>query len=329
MVQEITKKVQSANDLATCEIYIASSHTHSGGGAYMNIPQLGQSLAGTYCPDITQFYIEKTCNAIVEANKALQPALIGIGYGKADTLSLYRGLWPKDITPVQDVTVIKVTTHDFTPLAVLFNYPVHPTVLQSQNRLFSADFVGYARDHVQAILGPNVHAMYVNGAQGDIIPKIFNNEDRFDSCKTLGTSLADTVGQIWKKTAVSDTLNVRTHKHSYAFTPQATPFGLVLPIESYKSEINLIVLNDLHAFLTMPGELSCVYDKQLKKIGEEQGFSHVSIFGLINDAHGYIIVPEAWRHKTMESGFSFGGTGYGDEIEQKALDLFERQKNRK
>jgi hypothetical protein len=29
------------------------------------------------------------------------------------------------------------------------------------------------------------------------------------------------------------------------------------------------------------------------------------------------ILPEAWRKKTFESGTSFGGENYGDEIEQK------------
>ena len=59
-----------------------------------------------------------------------------------------------DIAPLRDVTVIKVTKQDHTPLAVLFNYPVHPTLLNSQNRFFSSDFVGYARDHLQSLLGP-------------------------------------------------------------------------------------------------------------------------------------------------------------------------------
>jgi len=48
--------------------------------------------------------------------------------------------------------------------------------------------------------------------------------------------------------------------------------------------------------------------------GDEQGYTHVSIFGLTNDAHGYIILPDSWRHKTFESGFSFGGENYGEFI---------------
>ena len=118
----------------------------------------------------------------------------------------------------------------------------------------------------------------------------------------------------------------------YAFKPQATPFGLALPVDVYKSEMNLIVFNQTHAFITIPGELSCLYDKRLKDVGKRLGFSHVSIFGLTNDAHGYIILPESWQHKTFESGLSFGGENYGDITEKRAetlLNTFSPQQSSK
>ncbi len=321
IVQEITQKIHTHPALKTCEIFIASSHTHSGGGAYLNIPVLGASLAGTYSPETTQFYIDQTVEAILQAYHHQIPAKVGIGYGKAKTLSQYRGLWPKDIISLDDVTIIKVTHLDDTPLAVLFNYPVHPTLLKSQNRLFSSDFVGYARNHLQSFLGSNVCPIYFNGAQGDIIPVVLNESDRFDACDSLGKSLAETVKKIWDETITDDTLQVDTQKELYVFKPQATPFGLALPVDIYKSEMNLIVFNQTHAFITMPGELSCLYDKRLKDTGNKLGFSHVSIFGLTNDAHGYIILPESWQHKTLESGLSFGGENYGDIIEKRAETL--------
>ena len=321
MVQEITQKIHTHPELEGCEIFISSSHTHSGGGAYLNIPVPGASLAGTYSPQTTQFYIDQTVEAILQAYHHQVPAKLGIGYGKAKTLSQYRGLWPKDIIPLDDVTIIKVTHLDDTPLAVLFNYPMHPTVLKSQNRLFSADFVGYARNHLQSSLGSNVCSIYFNGAQGDIIPVIFNENDRFDACDNLGKSLAETVKNIWDETITDDSVKIDTQKDSYAFKPAATPFGLALPVDVYKSEMNLIVFNQIHAFITIPGELSCLYDKRLKDTANRLGFSHVSIFGLTNDAHGYIILPESWQHKTFESGLSFGGENYGDITEKRAETL--------
>ncbi|MDR3623707.1 MAG: neutral/alkaline non-lysosomal ceramidase N-terminal domain-containing protein [Chlamydiales bacterium] len=324
MVQEITQKVHAYSELKACEIFIASSHTHSGGGAYLNIPTLGEGLAEVYSPDTTQFYVDRTVDAIFQAYHNQTLAKIGIGYGKAGALSQYRGLWPKDVLPLDDVTVIKVTSLDDAPLAVLFNYPVHPTVLGSQNRLFSSDFVGYARDYLHVFL-EGVQPIYFNGAQGDIIPIIFNESNRFEACDNLGKSLAETVREIWDTIVADDVLQIDIQKDFYAFKPQATPFGLALPIDLYKSEMNLIVFNQAHAFITVPGELSCFYDRCLKEYGNKLGFSHVSIFGLTNDAHGYIILPESWQHKTLESGFSFGGENYGDAMKKRAEILLFRK----
>lgn len=332
MVQEITNRVHAESPLSECEIYIGSSHTHSGGGAYLNIPFVGASLAGAFDSKITDFYIQRTVEAILEASKNTIQGQVGIGYGHIEGLNSYRGIWPKDVIPESDVTVIKVTRMDGSPFAILFNYPIHPTVLKSQNRLFSSDFVGYARDHIQSLLGHDVQPIYFNGAQGDIIPNRSNTNDGFNSCESLGKSLAERVQKIWNNIETGQSLHIATKKEPYSLQPKSTPFGLVLPVENYKTEMNVIVLNHSHAFITIPGELSCLYDKSLKTFAKSLGFEHLSIFGLTNDAHGYIILPDSWRHKTMESGLSFGGEDYGDITEKRAealLNTFSPQQSSK
>ena len=173
----------------------------------------------------------------MRASQNTFPAKIGIGYGKIVNLGRYRGHWPTAVVPLSDVAVIKAIKLDGTPLAVLFNYPLHPTVLKSQNRLFSADFVGCARGHLQTLLGPSVEPIYFNGAQGDIIPAISGEQGGFSACSQLGASLAEIVARIWKATEAEETLHIKTQKESYAFKPQATPQGLTLPLESYASEM--------------------------------------------------------------------------------------------
>lgn len=324
MAQEVVRRVHQVPELAACEIYIASSHTHSGGGAFLKIPLIGEALAGPYDPSITDFYIEQTKEAILKAGLNPVPAKIGIGYGESRDLSKYRGKWPVDIEPLTDVAMIKLVKLDGSPLAVLFNYAVHPTVLDSSNEQFSADFVGYARKRLQILLGLEVQPLYFNGAQGDIVPAIFDESDRFLSCGILGSSLAESVYEIWKETETSDCMEIQTENCSYSFTPQATPFGLRIPLESYETEMNVIVLDQSHAFLTIPGELSTLYDRRFKEFGKTLGYSHVSVFGLTNDAHGYIILPESWRHQTYESQLSFGGEFYGEEIRKKAETLLKK-----
>lgn len=321
IVQEIINKVRGLPDFSESEIYIGSSHTHSGGGAFLNIPTIGEKLAGRYDANITQLYIDRTTEAILEAGKNLIPAKIGIGYGKATEITSYRGLWPTNVHPLSDVAILKATKMDGSPLAVLFNFPIHPTVLDHHNRLFSADLIGFARDHLKSLIGNDIEPIYFNGAQGDIIPAFSEKKDPFISCFEIGESLAKSVKEIWDSTEVQNCIEISTNQKKYSFKPEATPFGLKLPLDIYNSEINLIIFNKKHAFITIPGELSCIYDKNFKVYGEQLGFSHVSVLGLVNDAHGYIILPESWSNKTYESNLSFGGEFYGQRIEEMVYEL--------
>lgn len=326
IVQEITKRVHQEPQLKDCEIYIGSSHTHSGGGAYLNIGGIGEKLAGPYNEDVVQFYIQETVQAILDSTARPIPGKIGIGCGKAEGLSSYRGAWPEGIQPVPDVAIIKVTDIHDKPFAVLFNYAVHPTILDKDNYFFSADFVGNTRDHIQKFLGESIQPIYFNGAQGDILPVIFNRSDRFQSCDILGQKLAETVVQIWEETDTENNLEIQTQKYTYTFAPQTTPHGITFPLKEYTSELNCMVLNSLdklHAILMIPGELSCIFDRQLKNLASQLGYNHISCFGLTADAHGYFILPESYDHKTMESYLSIGGREYGEWMRIQLQQLLE------
>lgn len=316
MVKEIEQIVCQEKDLEKCEIYIGSSHTHSGGGAYLKIPGIGEKIAGRYDPQIAQFYIQQTAKAIIEASQSMVPSKIGIGYGRAKNLSFYRASWPLGVQPIEDLFVIKVTHLDGTPWGVFFNYPIHPTVFRSQNRFFSADLVGFARESLSPL-----RSVYFNGAQGDINPVIFQDQDRHTSCRLTGEALAKAVTEMLDQIEVQDQLEISSYKKSYLFQPKETPFGFLPQMGNYQTELNLIVFNQTHAVITIPGELSTLYAERLKEKGKSLGFENVSIFGLTNDAHGYIILPEAWEKKTQESGLSFGGKDYGTEVERIAESL--------
>ncbi len=319
MVQEVTHQVHQIPSLKNCEIFLGASHTHSGGGAYLNIPPISEALAGSFNSNVRKLYVNKTAEAIIRASEHLTPAKIGIGYGQAEGLRFYRASWPENIVPLTDVTVIKITHLNDSPLAILFNTAIHPTVLTSQNLFFSADFVGYAREFIQA--NTKAQALFFNGAQGDINPVIFDDDKRFHASEILGQSLAKEVTKIADQIQISEHLDIQTKKFSYFIEPKETPFGLKLPIEKYETEINLIIFNQKHPFITIPGELSTVYHRQLKEIAMQLGYANLSVLGLTNDAHGYILLPEAWRHKTQESRKSYAGENYGEFVKERVENL--------
>ena len=168
--------------------------------------------------------------------------------------------------------------------------------------------------------------LFFNGAQGDINPAPTFERIKllpFDKTARLGRALAKQVMHIWKKTPTSKKLTITTQKHPYTFAVVLHKEQAPLPIKSYRSELNLILLNKKHAFITIPGELSCIYDRRLKTFGKDLGYTNVSILGLTNDAHGYIITPEAWCNRTAESYKCWGGETYGDMIAEKTEALLQ------
>ena len=322
MVKGVKNRIHADAATADIEVYLGSSHSHSAGGAYLDIPGLGAALAGEFSPEIYQSYIEKASDAVIQAAKHLEPAKVGVGYGHTPGLNGYRGDWPPNVDTEDAVAVIKVTSLDGSPRAVLFNFAAHPTVLSGENMQFSADYVGAARQHLVEMLGDSVQPVFFNGAQADVSPRPPDAGDGFARCDRMGQIIAEEVKRVWDGIEVSESLKIETIQHPYDVKPQPTTGGFSRPGDhSQISEINAIVLNDRDAFITIPGELSCIYDADIKRFGGWLGFNQVSILGLTNDAHGYIITPESWRHRTYESSLSFGGELYGERVRTMAYAL--------
>lgn len=321
MVQEIKKEVHNNKRLKRCEVFISSSHTHSGGGAFMDIPIVGYMLAGKFDQEIRKFYIDQTVRAIQKASEDMVPARIGFGSELVNGISHYRADWPQNVTPPNRLYVIKITSLSGEPLCVLFNFALHPTTLGNGNYLFSADFVGAARKELMNTVGMGVIPIYINGAQAELIPVKGDCFDEWENCNTIGKILAKSVNKLWDTIETDSEVEISTKLFPYTFEVAANPIGLKLPLNNYKSELNLILFNREHAILTVPGELSCVYDELLSQYAQNLGYGSVAFFGLTNDAHGYIITPQAWEHKTKESQLSFGGKLYGEKVMAMMMQL--------
>lgn len=77
MVAEVVAQVRNKSGDVAVEIYLSSSHTHAGGGAYLDIPGLGTTLAGKFDPTARQLYIDGAADAVLAALGSLRPARFG------------------------------------------------------------------------------------------------------------------------------------------------------------------------------------------------------------------------------------------------------------
>lgn len=328
MVERIRGIASPATNVAPNHIFVMSSHTHSGGGAYMEmLPLLANALAGKFDPKVRAFYEQRTAQAIIDANKALKPARIGFGFGEAAGISRFRSSWPPNGPIDPEVGVIRVdSAATGKPLAVLMNFAAHPTVLGAENMTFSADYVGYARNALEKMIGGDVMAIFANGAQGTVGPQARQGDDGWQRAENVGTILAAEVFKVTLIIKTQDLVDIKLVRNP--LTLKIVPTSIFPPAmaypSAYESEINAISFDNRIAFVAIPGELGSILNFQVKDRGKLLGFEKTFLLGLTNDALGYIISEDEYRHKTYESTISLFGPAFGSFIVNEAFQLLEK-----
>ena len=328
MVERIRSIAAEATHIRPDHIYVMSSHTHSGGGAYMEmLPLLANALAGKFDAKVRALYEQHTADAIIAANKMLKPARIALGAGEARGISRFRSSWPPNGPVDPEVGVIRVdSAATGRPMAVLINFAAHPTVLGADNMTFSADFIGYARSALERMLGGDAMAIFANGAQGTIAPRAFQGDDGWQRAENVGTILAAEAFKILLMIKPKDSVDiklVRTPLTLKIVPTSVFPPGMTYP-PSYESEINAISFDNRIAFIAIPGELGSILNFQVKDRGKMLGFEKTFLLGLTNDALGYIITEDEYRHKTYESTISLFGPTFGSFIVNESFQLLEK-----
>ena len=328
MVERIRAIASEATHIAADHIFVMSSHTHSGGGAFMEmLPALAVTLAGKFDPKIRGFYEQRTAEAIIAADKDLKPARIAFGAGEARGISRFRSSWPPNGPIDPEVGVIRVdSAATGKPMAVMMNFAAHPTVLGQQNMTFSADFVGYARRAIEKMIGGDVLAIFANGAQGTVAPRALLGEDQWQKAENVGTILAAEVFKVVLMIKSQDSVAIRFTRSPLAlkFVPPASfPPGMAYP-PTWDSEVSGVSFDNKFAFVTIPGELSSVLNIQVKERGRMLGFEKTFLLGLTNDAVGYILSEDEYRHKTYESTISLFGPNFGSFITNEAFAALEK-----
>ena len=323
MVERIRAIAADAAQIQPDHIFVMSSHTHAGGGAYLEI---FPALAGRYDSKIRDYYSERAAQAIITASKDLKPARIAFGAGAAQ-VSRFRSAWPPNGPVDPEVGVIRVdSAATGKPVAVLMNFAAHPTVLGAKNFEFSADYVYYARRALERMIGGDCVAIFANGAQGTVAPRAFQGETEFERAENVGTILAAEVFKVTLMIKPKDAVEIKLTRNTFQIKPQPPPkfpANVTFP-PAYDTEVNAISFDNQIAFVTIPGELSSILNFQVKERGKLLGFEKTFLLGLTNDALGYIITEDEYRHQTYESSISLFGIGFGSFITNEAFQVLEK-----
>lgn len=170
------------------QIMISCSHTHSAPQGFILDSAFLNEKKDDNLLDIT---IRKITGACIWAKSSLKPAKFSLGHSLGSGVGLNRNdpvSGPSD----QQVTILKVEDRDENPIAVLFNYGCHPTIMGSDNLLISADYPGATRKELNNIF-PDTIFLFTNSSAGDVSTRFTRKESSFNEVTRLGQILAGSV----------------------------------------------------------------------------------------------------------------------------------------
>jgi hypothetical protein len=197
--------------------------------------------------------------------------------------------------------VLQFVGRDSRPIATLVNYAVHPEVLGSRAGTCSPDLVGPLCDRI-AEKGGGV-GLFVNGAQGGMVTADNRGPDGRDistwaECVRIGTLLADEALRLVSDASAEAEPRLECRSRTVLFPVESpillavlkgSPMGYATdPQGRIATRLNLVRLGDVE-ILTIPGEALPNVGAYLKR---RMRGKHNLLFGLTNDAFGYILARE-------------------------------------
>jgi hypothetical protein len=289
------KKVRAAvKGIPAENILIGATHTHSAPDTY-GFPDRNGTTSSD--PKFLEMVCQRAAEAINEALAKAQPARIKIATGEAHGKIAYNYYAEQLYDP--RCHVIQALDESGKAIATLVNYAIHPEVLGSDAGTCSPDLVGPLYDEIAAKGGGT--GIFMNSAQGGMVTADNRLPNRGESrswaeCQRIGTLLADEALRIIGDAQPQDspklfcaarTLTLPVDSPLMRQLLKALPGGSP-QADSVTTQFNLINLGNAQ-ILTIPGEAlpNIGYYLKRKMRGE-----HNLLFGLTNDAFGYILTKE-------------------------------------
>jgi hypothetical protein len=315
------------NGIPARNILIGATHTHSAPDCY-GFPD-GK---GGFATDLK--YVETVCakmaEAINEAVAGLQPSTLKIATGEAKGKIAYNYYAPMLYDP--RCSVMQTVGSNGKVIATLVNYAIHPEVLGSDQGILSPDLVGPLYDRIAAKGGGT--AIFMNGAQGGMVTADVRGPDgkdvqTWEECVRIGELLADEALRIVSGAAevrepalfcTNKLVRFRVDSEGMRQIMKMSPLGYKSDVEgTVTTTVNLINLADAQ-ILTIPGEALPNIGYYLKR---KMKGAHNLLFGLTNDAFGYILTKEdfgSFKRYEYVTRTSLG-EGTADKYMNAALEL--------
>jgi len=292
--RELIKSVPSEN------ILIGVTHTHSAPDAY-GFPDENGNVGADLV--YLEWCVQQIADAINEAADKLEPAILKTAVGEARGKIAYNYYAPELYDPRCGVmqAIAAGGQNEGKPIATLVNYATHPEIIGSDRGILTPDLCGPLYDRIEEKAGGI--ALFMNSAQGGMVTadnRRAHGEEANDweECIRIGELMADEALRIIDEAEVqlnpdlyctSKSIDLPVDSEMMRFILNNSPLGLgTSKSNTISTSINLLNIGSAQA-ITIPGEALPNIGFYIKRhMPTEQAF----LFGLTNDAFGYILTPE-------------------------------------
>jgi neutral ceramidase len=306
-------------------IFLCGSHTHH-----------GPVLELDDWPDAKTSYVrgleKKLADLILEANKALKPARLGVA---SKEVPFNRNRQSKrDDKPVdQELLVLRVEGTDGKPIATAVNFAAHATMTSEKVRKFSADYPGALAALVEKETG--APCLFLQGAAGDLSTNPGDNAGPEKFGQALGREALALAKKIKCEDSTQPTLTVNEEDFAFksridlsnvllrrmyetAFFPKLVEFYEREYREGVRPHLTVALLDGRLGFVGVSGEFFCGHSLSLKRRAR---LDHLLFLGYCNDYQQYFPTIEA----AAEGGYGADPTmspaevGAGERVIDRAL----------
>lgn len=307
-VDSIQAEISQAWRIPAEQIFIASTHNHSGPDT---IGLWGESGSGKNS-EVLSFIKQQILKSVERAMKNKKKAKIF--WGKTQYSNPIHDARPP--TVINDLLLsFRVTDEQNQTIATAVNYAMHAEVLNENNRLLTADYPGYLTEKLEKHFG-GVALFFAGDIGGMQTPKVFFHT--YFICKRIGETLAKKVIQSLEeeKSVPIETIQVKQETLMLPIENprflQAMEKGIFGSTKNLLQEIDgkLFIPAELGfiqigpaQFATVPGELFPELGQILRN---EMKAEYKFLIGLCNNEIGYIVPEESWDPAGYEETMSLG-----------------------
>jgi neutral ceramidase len=282
----------TAGGIRAGALIVSASHTHSGPGAFLASTVFAVTAVDREDATVRDAVLDAMVEAVRRAGAGARDVRLAVATMDAPPVTVGRIGAAVD----RELTVLKFTTAKGEPVALVWNYAIHGTMLGPRNRRLSGDVMGVATRAVEEVL--EVPVLFVNGAVGDVSPRHHGETEQGHTGRALATAIRTAWASATPVSATplttratrvrlpSPALALRQCTGSWMPGFMRLPLGRLLPDDT---ELVAVAMGRV-AWVTMPGEPVSSLGREIKETARQR-WPHAFVAGVSNDYLGYFVQP--------------------------------------